>query len=192
MVSNSGFNSGVMAQTINEVHLTLDNKKRIPSILPKFIEILANQYSISPPKRRVINTQPYTIEEKIEYNKVLLFQEVIDEFYIYYPICESSFESLRHVDENSKNKILADINDIYRQIKLEYFHQSGGSITKLQELIKDHSDLIIFRVKDKINAKVQNSYDGERFTKEELTLCLNIFVCYALGECKILERPKEK
>ena len=74
---------------------------------------------------------------------------------------------------------------------MEYFFQCGKSLKKLQKLIRENSDFIIVRVKDEIKNKVQNSYDGEHFTEEELTLCLNIFVCYALGECKILERPKK-
>ena len=53
-----------------------------------------------------------------------------------------------------------------------------------------NSDSIINRVKNEIKRRIQNSYDGEQFNEQELNLCLNIFVCYALGECKILERPE--
>jgi len=189
-------NSGIIAETVNGgMHLSLENRKRIPSLLPKFIEVLAKQYSNTPLNGQIENTQPYTIEEKIEYNDIVLYREVIEEYYIYYPICESSLESLRHIDENSKKKILTDINEIYREIKLEYIHQCSESENPFEELkriIKKNADIIINKVKNNIKDRIENSYDGEEFTEQDLVVCLNIFVCYALGECKILERPERK
>jgi hypothetical protein len=192
-----GSNSGVIANTVHGgIHLNMENRKRIPSLLPKFIEVLTKLYPNSTLKDAEIpNTQPYTIEEKIDHNDVILYRETIEEYYIYYPICESSFESLRHIDENSKRKILTDIHEIYREIKLDYMNQCNefeNPLEELKKLIKKNADNIIKMVQDKIKDRIIKSYDGEEFTEQDLTICLNIFVCYALGECKILERPEKK
>ncbi|ASS96633.1 ABC-three component system protein [Peribacillus simplex] len=193
MVNNSGVNKGVIANNVDAVYINADIKKRIPSLLPKFIEVLAKQYTSDSPKQDIDNNQPYEIEEKIEYNKIFLHKELIEEYYIYYYICERSFESLRHIDENSKKNILTDINDIYRDIRIEIFKQctSEEPIEEFKKKIKTSSDEIIKSVKTEIRNRIITSYDGEQFNEQELNLCLNIFVCYALAECKILERPKK-
>lgn len=193
MVNNSGVNKGVIANNVDAVYINADIKKRIPSLLPKFIEVLAKQYTSDSPKQDIDNNQPYEIEEKIEYNKIFLHKELIEEYYIYYYICERSFESLRHIDENSKKNILTDINEIYRDIRIEIFEKctSEDPIEEFNKKIKTSSDTIIKSVKTEIRNRIITSYDGEQFNEQELTLCLNIFVCYALAECKILERPKK-
>lgn|GEM_PF-5984007 len=195
MANNFGENSGVIANTVNGgINILPQHNKRIPSLLPKFIEVLVRQYSSSDSDIQVIeNNKPYTIEDKISHNHILIFKEMIEEYYSYYPICESTFESLRHIDENSKRNILTDINDIYRDIKLEYLEECMESENPYEELgnkLKKNSDIIINKVKKAIKVRIQNAYDGEQFNEQDLTLCLNIFVCYALGECKILERPE--
>lgn len=198
MENNFDSNSGIIANTVNGgIHLNIEKRKRIPSLLPKFIEVLTNLYQNSTLDREteILNTQPYTIEEKIDYNDIILYREIIEEYYIYYPICESSFESLRHIDENSKKKILTDINEIYRGIKLEYMDQCSkfeNPLEEIKKLIRKNADNIIKKVQDKIKSRIVNSYDGEAFNEQDLVICLNIFVCYALGECKILERPEKK
>lgn len=198
MENNFDSNSGVIAETVNGgINLNIANKKRIPSLLPKLIEILANQYSNLVFDRHgdITSTQPYTIEEKIDYNNIILYKDNIEEYYIYYPICESSFESLRHIDEDSKRKILMDIQEMYREIKLDYFNQCSEAENpqeELKKLIKRNADNIINKVQNKIKNRIVNSYDGEAFNEQDLVICLNIFVCYALGECKILERPEKK
>ena len=194
MVNNFGENSGVMAEKIYGDVNILSNKKRIPSLLPKFIEVLVMNYSTSTPKRKKLeNNNPYTIEKKISYNDIIFYKDYIEEYYVYYSICESSFDSLRHIDENSKRNILTDINDIYNDIKLQLLGECieyDNPHEKLKEKLRKKSDIIINEVKKEIKVRIQNAYDGELFTEQDLTLCLNIFVCYALGECKILERPE--
>ncbi|WMY13515.1 hypothetical protein P3F89_16195 [Bacillus tropicus] len=194
MVGNFGDNSGVLADTINgNVTINTAMKKQIPSLLPKFIEVLAKQYTSGSSSNSIINNQPYGIEEKIDHNDIKLYRQKIEENYIYYHICEKSLESLRHIDENSKINILEDINGIYLDIKIEYLEKCGeyeDPYEELKKMVKKNSDSIINRVKNEIKRRIQNSYDGEQFNEQELNLCLNIFVCYALGECKILERPE--
>lgn len=194
MVSNSGDNSGVVAHTINGgVTITPTMRKQIPSLLPKFIEVLAKQYNSGSSGKRRDNNQPYGIEEKINHNYIILYRRIIEENYIYYYICEQSLEALRNIDENSKRNILEDINGIYMDIKIELLEKCSAfedPVEELKNMIRKNSDSIINRVKNEIRNRIKASYDGEQFNEQELNLCLNIFVCYALGECKILERPE--
>ncbi|PFR60373.1 hypothetical protein COK36_12675 [Bacillus cereus] len=194
VVSNSGENSGVMAENIyGDIYLTPEMKRKIPSLLPKFIEVLAKQYMSGAKSNRIVNNQPYGIEEKIRSNHVILYKETIEKNYIYYYICEKSLESLRHIDENSKINILEDIHEIYREIKLSFWEKCDSfenPYEELNKMIKRNSDSIISKVKKEIQSRIKDSYDGEQFNEQELNMCLNIFVCYALGECKILERPE--
>ncbi|WP_018764100.1 hypothetical protein [Bacillus sp. 105MF] len=194
LVSNSGENSGVIADTINgDIYITQAMKRKIPSLLPKFIEVLARQYTSGNTSKRIVNNQPYGIEEKISYNYIMLYRKTIEENYIYYYICEKSLESLRHIDENSKMNILEDIHEIYREIKIGFWEECNSvenPVEELKKMIKRNSDSIINKVKKEIKNRIKDSYDGEQFNEQELNMCLDIFVCYALGECKILERPE--
>ncbi|WP_342558595.1 hypothetical protein [Metasolibacillus sp. FSL K6-0083] len=192
MVNNFGENHGVIAENIYGDIKILSDKKKIPSLLPKFIEMLVKNYSPVIENGNSYNNKPYTIEEKIEYNNIIFFKEMIDEYYVYYPICELAFDSLRNIDENCKRNILEDIHVLYKNIKFEIFEECRESSDPLDELkvrIKKQSDKIISLIIDKVKCRIESSYNGENFNLEELSMCLNIFICYALGECKILERP---
>jgi len=196
---NSGTNDGVLAGTINDgVHMHYgDTVKRIPTILPKFIEILAvgSRKSKAQP---VEDFMAYEIEEKIEYNQILIYEEIINEHYPYYYICEIAFTSMEEIEMYTKRNILHDVNTFYKNVKKDFLikkKSEGFHITasNMKELLFENADEILDTVKNRLLIRIQDGYESEEFTQEELDLCLNIFISYSFGECKILEKvPKKK
>lgn len=198
MVNNMGENRGVMAGTINgNVEFVINSSERkVPTLLPKLIEILSKldfEKKMDPIIRE--NNKAYTIEEKIKHNHVQSYEEVIKKYYGCFHICESALATLEEVNYGTKKKILNDIETLYGDIKRNKFSEFKKSkrpderIHMLQ-VVQYNSDEIIDEVKKNLKYKIEDGYNYEDFTMEDISLCLDVFLVYAFGECKILERPQ--
>lgn len=200
MVNNHGENYGVLADTINgNVEITVhSHNEKIPSLLPKFIEKLATLSLSEPDKGTYVQSnQPYTIEDKISHNEVFTYVETIEDYYPYYYICEKALDTIENLEYGSKVRILEDIKEVYNFLKRKLISekkQEGVDVKKvgILAIVRENADEIIDMVKERIEKKIKECYSQEEFCQEDLTLCLNIFICYAFGECKILERPPIK
>lgn len=196
MVNNMGENYGVMAGTIHgDIYYGNPSQRKIPTLLPKLIETLSKldfEKKIDPCISK--RNKAYTIDEKIDHNHVQSYEEVIQKYYGCFHICESALATLEEINFGIKKKILNDIETLYGDIKREKFSefkrlQKPGEKIHMLQVVQYNSDEIINEVKKNLKYKIEDGYDQEDFTKEDISLCLDVFLVYAFGECKILERP---
>lgn len=193
--NNYGENSGVIAGEINgpvEINQHYHEKKRrLPSLLPQFIERLANLVNVQEETENGhLNTQSYDIEEKIEHNHLIAYKDIVEDYGSYYYTCEKAFEYIDSNNYGSKKRILRNISEIYKEIKRSLIIENDPTIV-LIDLIRINSDKIINQVKKEIKIRFEVSYTTENIFDDDLDFCLSVFVCYAFCECKILERPKK-
>lgn len=181
-----------MAETFNglvNIHNYIENKKRLHSLMPKFIEILAYNVISTEPETPSNIPSSYEIPDKIKHNGLEKYRSLVDDYGNYYAICENSFKALEHVVTFPKERILISISEKYRKIKRELLHLYCKESNSEMDVIRKYSDYIIDEISDKIKEDIRLNCKEENITEEDLDYCIPIFLCYAFVECKILERP---
>ncbi|PWJ48100.1 hypothetical protein [Faecalicatena contorta] len=188
-VDNSGTNKGVVVGT-NEgiINLTLNETKKIPSLISTIIKNLGTECADFDIPETELDFDPFKPDEKLEYNCVIKYKEIIKEYSVYYTLCDNRLNVYDNSNSRSKKKIL-------RCIKTWYLTEKGEVLLKLKsekatdiEKVRANADKLIDSVKERIKEAVMNS-DVQEISVEDLELGIACFVCYSFMECKILEKP---
>lgn len=190
-LENKGINYGAFAEHINgPVHIynTIEAKKKLHSLMPKFIEIFAQMSLIDNPSNDSGVPLSYRIEDKIKHNQLSKYKSLVDDYGNYYTICKSAFKALDNIMIYSKERILRSISEKYKAEKRLLVNYNSKDISDI-ELIRENSDYIIDQIIYKIKEEVMINCNEENIVLEDIEFCLPVFLCYAFVECKILERP---
>lgn len=192
-IENNSKNFGLQVVENNgTINYSLESKAKAISILSPVIKELSEEaYNNSVQENDLI---PFSIDEKIKYNIVSKYKLIFDKYKIYYYLCENI---LKKISDNSrkysKEKLLNNINDLYYETIGEFIYNKQklkNSFIEISEidLIREDkiADEIIEKIKIKLNLKLEDT-----ILEEDKDLGLNIVLCYAFMECKILEKPKK-
>ena len=188
-MENSGENSGVMVQE-NHGTIHIDSKKapKIPSLISDVIKLLGN-VCMEEDLDETINIQEFKVDDKIEYNCVIAYRELITEFSMYYWKCDRFLNAYDNSHIRGKAKILQCIRIGYLNAKGKVLLENKESEKKVEDIIRDNSDRIIDMVKDYILEKIKESGEMEITYQEDIELGIISFICYCFMKCKILEKP---
>lgn len=196
-INNPGHNAGVQANNIDTLNF-YSSASKVPTILPKFIELLSelkiDEYSEYRQDKQLSN-KPYTLEDKINHNEIIIHEDMINVYFKYYYICDEALTTLDSVSYGNKKKLLDSIENIYQDLKknkLINYKTAHGSISKQDFLpiIRSVSDEIFVDIKNDLAKKIISGYSQENFNFEDINICLDIFLVYVFSECKILEKPE--
>lgn len=130
------------------------------------------------------------IEEKLEYNAVLIYDDEIRNQSGYMGLIEEFILTIDNEDPGAKDKLLWAIHRAYKKIKAELFiEQSTKPKTNDEKLatIRENADLILQRVCKTIVA-ADDCFSGAPY--EIIEAAKELIVCYGFINCKILEPPK--
>ena len=142
--SNSGTNSGVIAKEINgPVNINVGNHiKKLPSIMPKFIEILAElvdedeEHIIFKDKKNIYDI--YDIDGKVSYNNLFKYRDIVDDYGEYYYVCNTALDNVNLAYKSGKKKILRDISEMYKFEKRKLL-EGCDKRENIQDIIKENS-----------------------------------------------------
>lgn len=145
---------------------------KIDSNLAVILNILANENLGGGIESPEINS--FEINKKIGFNNLLLLQDTIDDYKIYYSKLNEKYEEF---DKQGVNKSLSVL-----QVIKNYY-------TKLLATGKESHDLFYAIIDDVINliSKSKNYID---IPYEELEMCVYILVVDAFIRCKIFKNPE--
>lgn len=189
-VQNSGENFGVMVGSNNgDIYVNLQKAVKIPSLISNLVKLLGNacieeEYSAS-----VTNTHEFKPDDKIEYNGVIVYRDIIKEFAAYYLTCDSYLNAYDDSHIRGKAKILKCVHMWYLHAKGQVLSNNKESGKNEMDVVRENSDRIIDMVKDRILRVVQESGEVESTYQEDMELGIACFTCYCFMECKILEKP---
>jgi hypothetical protein len=203
-IGNSVNNKGIIAGKIegdvtNNITInTPKQTKKLHSLIPKLIEILSElvdslDYNDINLKYKInsIDTMEYNINDKIEYNNVVEYRTIIDEYSEYCGICK---EALNIIDNNNiggKSKILRSINFLYQKNKMELIKKYKKSDIKGIDIIRENADIIIYNIISILNKRITQDNSSKDLLEEDIDTGLARIICYAFVECKILEKPRK-
>lgn len=188
-IDNSGNNQGVIVgENKGNIEISIKNAMRIPSLIPAIVKSLGELCS-SDDIESTLDLKKFKPDEKIEYNHVIKYKDVIRYFSAYYSICE---EYLNVYDDSNIRRKAKILNCVY----LWYMKERGTILLENKDsgkedidIIRQNSDRIIDMVQDRIFETVKAADEIDSMYIEDMELGVTCFTCYCFMECKILEKP---
>lgn len=123
-----------------------------------------------------ININSFEIQKKIEFNKLYLVEDIINDYKVYYSHLEKKYNEF---DKQGVNKSFA----IFQVIKKEY-------IKLLMENKDINNDLLFLNIIENVKKIILNSRNYIEIPFEELEMCVSIIVVDAFIRCKIFKNPE--
>ena len=183
-------NQGVIVnENSGNITLSLNNAVRIPSLISKVVQVLGDLCSEEDGDDLTPDFQQYKPEEKIEYNSVIKYKDIIKKFSAYYYSCNQYLNIYDNSNMRGKTKILRCVHMWYLEAKGEVLLENRGTEETEIDIIRRNSDRIIDMVKERISKVVMNAEKIEEADIEGIELGIACFTCYCFMECKILEKP---
>ncbi|ELF6203547.1 hypothetical protein RNI54_000293 [Pseudomonas putida] len=130
------------------------------------------------------------VDEKIEYNRVTVYSEIIVDNVGYMELIESLISTIDDEDPGAQKKFLFAINLKYKTARRELLmSQAERPITPEQKLnaIRIGSDELIKKVSELI-VDIRTGFHG--VPSELVDWARQLIVCYGFIHCKILEPPQ--
>lgn len=125
-VQNSGENSGMMVGSNRGIiYVNLQKAVKIPSLISNLVKLLGNACIEEEYSSSEANTQEFKPDDKIEYNGVIVYREIIKEFSAYYLTCDSYLNAYDDSHIRGKSKILKCVHMWYFRLKVISFLTSS-------------------------------------------------------------------
>lgn len=188
-VDNSGDNSGIMVGiNMGTINYQLQNSIRIPSQIATIVKTLGTIY-IDDEDINTSNIAVFKTDDKIEYNCVIKYSEIIREYAIYYSQCEDTMNLYDNSYIGSKKRILRWIRNMYLEFKGELLLIFKDDAQQDIEIVRSNADSLIDKVAEKIKETILQSSNSNETNHEDMDLGIACFVCYSFMKCKLLEKP---
>lgn len=120
-----------------------------------------------------VETIPYDIDKKIDYNNLDAARGIIDDYNVHHGRVDRIYSDFNKQGANKSTAVLD-------AIRLDYFTNMG----RLSD------DKLFFKVIECVADRVQNSANYTAIPYEELELCVKILVVDSFIRCKIFKNPE--
>lgn len=188
-VDNRGDNSGILvAMNTGTINYQLKNTVRIPSQIATIVKTLGT-VCIDDDDMKPFNLAVFKPDEKIEYNCVIKYSEIIKEYAIYFSQCEDAMNVYDNSNIGSKNRILRCVRNWYLKFKGELLLLFKNDAQQDIEIVRCNADSLIDKVSEMIKDIILQSSNSFETNHEDMELGIICFVCYSFMKCKILEKP---
>lgn len=181
---NSGFMVGINSGTINNY---FQQSTRISSHMAVIVRSLGS-ISFIPENDNYKQEHAFKPEEKLAYNCVIKYKEIINGYSIYYNDCNDAINLYDDSNIGSKNRILLWIKTCYLKFKGELLKTKNDDELEI-DIVKKNADFLIDQVIQNVKDIITQSIDSDTTIQEDLDLGIYCFICYCFMKCKILEKP---
>lgn len=127
--------------------------------------------------------ESFNIDAKIKYNSIKRNKNLIEDQSRYYGKINGLYSELERQGSFKKEKLLRNINFLYKRIKSKYVQDNENEL----EIIQSNADNIFETVENEL----LNIIDKNQSSNEDIYFALPIILVDAFMRCKILEEPKE-
>ena len=190
-INNSGTNAGmIVGSNTGTINYLSNQPIRITSMLSSVIKLLGSICIENGDNLESEDLKAFKPDEKLEYNCIIKYKEVIKEHATYYSICDEKLNVFDDSNLGSKAKILRCVRNWYLESRGQLLLELKGRSLKDIEKIRNNADKLIDAVINKMKNTIFESANIVDATHEEILLGITCFVCYCFMECKIMERPE--
>ncbi len=188
-IDNSGNNQGlIVAENKGNIEVSIKNVVRIPSLISAVVKSLGEVCS-NDNIENTFDSKEFKPDEKIEYNCVFKYKDIIRYFSAYYSVCEGYLNAYDDSNMRGKARILNCVYLWYMKAKGTVLLENKDADKEDIAIIRQNSDKIIDIVQDKIFETVKAANEINAMYREDMELGVTCFTCYCFMECKILEKP---
>lgn len=189
-IESNGTNNGVIvANNSGIINLDCEKVVRLPSLISGIVKAMSNLEEPDIEDINSIDLKPYKPGDKIEYNHIIKYKDIIKEYSGYYTYCNETMNIFDNSNLGSKRKILRLVYNWYLEAKGEVIRENQDKKISDIEIIRANSDRLIDSVKEKIyDISIKHSPDSSTCV-EDIELGVICFTCFCFMECKILEKP---
>lgn len=180
-------NYGVVANKIDTVNVNASIPKVRHTILSSFLEKLIENKVFE--TNSEIHSISYEINEKINYNNVIKYKDIIKKYSAYYSICDNALNQIDNTLVGSKSKIFSSINDRYLIIKGDHLKKRSQDNIPIMNVVKESSDLIMDEMVNFYMEFIMNIENMDNYNYEDIEINIIALIIYCFIECKILEKP---
>jgi len=186
MIQNDGsHNQQAGRDIINNFKIEEIEKK--PTRIAKIISLLSQEITDEiPDDYSAINF--YDIADKISFNNVKKYKEIIDRYGFFGSIIENICNKLDTDKPNSKSRMFEYIKFLYIEEKNKIC--VGLNKEKCLEKIKENADNIIDAIRIKLIELINKSKGLDDVNQDDIDISLVSLVAVAFINCKILEKPE--
>lgn len=187
-IDNSGNNEGIIiGENKGNVAISIQKAVRIPSLIATIVKSLGGVCSDDEGRSDV--PKEFKPDEKITYNRVIKYRDIIKNFATFYNVCEEYLNAYDDSNIRGKAKILNCVHLWYLDVKGDLLLENKDSGKSDIEIIQENSDRLITNVRDKIYETVEKSQIVDEIYIEDMNLGVTCFTCYCFMKCKVLEKP---
>lgn len=166
---------------IKEFHANVANISSIlAAAMPKVAALVQNQPAAES------DTVPYEIEEKISYNKINSYKEVLNEYAQYGTQIDAIYDEYDNSSPGFKSTALRYFATKYLLIKEELLSLNSGA--PVLDVVTANADKIMRDVFEKFRNDLKSA-KNLAINLEEIDTCALALTCHAFIQCKILEKP---
>lgn len=184
-IDNNGNNQGlIVGENKGNIEISIQKAVRIPSLISAIVKSLGEACS-NDDFKSTFDAKEYKPDEKIEYNCVLKYKDIIKYFSTYCSICEEYLNAYDDSNMRGKTKILNCVYSWYMEDKGTVLLANKDSGKNDIDIIRENSDEII----DMVRNRIFKAVNPENMYLEDMELGVKCFTCYCFMECKILEKP---
>ncbi len=188
-LDNSGNNTGLMiGNNTGSINFSIEKATKISSLIPIVIQSMSDMCS-DDIMENTYNLKPFKPDEKIDYNCIFKYKDIIKKYSAYYYKCEKYLNTFDNSHIRSKAKILSWTNLCYMRSKGIIIQENKYTGKKDIDIIKQNSDKLIDMVQNEIYEIIKNSGKIDDMYIEDIDLGITCFICFCFMECKILEKP---
>lgn len=187
-IENSGYNQGIMVgNNDGNINVILQEAVKLPSLISTVVAALGDVCSNTEVPLGKNDYRQYKPDDKIEYNCVIKYKDIIKHYSAYHTICEKHLNVYDDSNIRGKAKILGCVYEWYMEAKGDILLRNRDSKKAEIDIIRENSDDIIDMVKERILRAVVDSH--ESMYREDMVQGIACFTCFCFMECKILEKP---
>ena len=148
------------------------NNSKIDSNLATIINILAEKKFVVGTDS--VETIPFEIEKKIDFNNLKNIKEIIDDYKIFYHKIDEIYSEFDREGQNKSMSVLQEIRRQYIKLKTE----------------ENSADRIFYKIIEGIIDIIKNSKNYIEIPIEELQMCADMLVVDTFIRCKIFNNPE--
>jgi len=128
----------------------------------------------------------FKIEDKLDYNQVIIYKPIIVEFRIYQAKLNAIYNEMEKAGSGKKTQALRNIATLYLKAKGEILNDDQS-----HRNIQRNSDKLLKSVEFSLHELIDKSPNSDSsLSYEEISFAISIIVVDAFIRCKILEEPK--
>lgn len=188
-IDNSGNNQGlIIGENTGNIEVSITSVMRMPSLISTVVKSLGD-VCVNDNIKSNYDSKVFKPDEKIEYNCVIKYKDIIKYFSSYYFICEEFLNTYDNLNMRGKAKILNCIYLWYMKAKGTVLLENKDINKSEIDIIRKNADKLIDMVQEDIYETVKASDEMNIMYKEDIELGIACFTCYCFMECKILEKP---